>query len=101
MSCKRSQGFLANESVAIKEQVSANKNKLGRDDALRLAQDVDEVIVAKGKKVVRFDTRKESPDDEVLLKAMLGPTGNLRAPVVRRGKTLVVGFSDEVYGDVL
>ncbi len=101
MSCKRSQGFLADESVAIKEQVSANKNKLGRDDALRLAQDVDEVIVAKGKKVVRFDTRKESPDEEVLLKAMLGPTGNLRAPVVRRGKTLVVGFSDEVYGDVL
>ena len=31
---------------------------------------------------------------------MLGPTGNLRAPVVRAGKTVLVGFNDEVYGEV-
>jgi hypothetical protein len=32
---------------------------------------------------------------------MLGPTGNLRAPTLRVGKTLVVGFNDESYTDVL
>jgi len=31
---------------------------------------------------------------------MLGPTGNLRAPTARVGKTLLVGFNDEVYGKI-
>jgi hypothetical protein len=29
--------------------------------------------------------------------AMLGPTGNLRAPTLRKGKTVLVGFHDEVF----
>jgi arsenate reductase-like glutaredoxin family protein len=28
---------------------------------------------------------------------MLGPTGNLRAPTLRRGKTVLVGFNEEVF----
>ena len=31
---------------------------------------------------------------------MLGPTGNLRAPCLVAGKTVVVGFNDEVYTQV-
>lgn len=31
---------------------------------------------------------------------MLGPTGNLRAPCLRVGKTTLVGFNDEVYAGV-
>lgn len=31
------------------------------------------------------------------VQAMLGPTGNLRAPCIRRGKTVVVGFDEETY----
>ena len=33
--------------------------------------------------------------------ALLGPTGNLRAPALRVGKTLLVGFSEEVYREQL
>jgi len=33
----------------------------------------------------------------MLLAHMLGPTGNLRAPVIRKGKSLFVGFNEEVY----
>lgn len=40
------------------------------------------------------------PDDETLLKQILGPTGNLRAPTLRKGKTLVVGYNDAVYSDL-
>ena len=36
-----------------------------------------------------------------LVAAMLGPTGNLRAPTARVGKTVVVGFNEDVYSDVL
>jgi hypothetical protein len=32
---------------------------------------------------------------------MLGPTGNLRAPTLRAGRTLVVGFDEEAYRKVL
>ena len=29
-----------------------------------------------------------------------GRSGTLRAPTLRRGKTLVVGYSDEMYGEL-
>ena len=75
------------------------KAKLGREDARHLASAVSTVMVAKGKKVVTFSMKKDRPDDDTLLSHMLGPTGNLRAPAVRRGKTLLVGFNEEVYAE--
>ena len=71
--------------------------KLGRDTALELARAVSMVIVVKGKKVVRLNVKADGPDDETLLRHMLGPTGNLRAPTIRSGDTLVVGFNEDVY----
>ncbi|MCH7708497.1 MAG: hypothetical protein IH884_08390 [Myxococcales bacterium] len=56
------------------------------------------MIVAKGKK--RSDFKGGSASKEVV-DAMLGPTGNLRAPVIRTGKIVLVGFSEETYGEVL
>ena len=57
--------------------------------------------MAKGKKVVHFDMKKDKPDNETLLAHMLGPTGNLRAPTFTVGKTLVVGFEEETYAEIL
>jgi arsenate reductase-like glutaredoxin family protein len=57
--------------------------------------------VAKGKKVTIFDMKKSPPDDATLLKHLLGPTGNLRAPTIRTGTTLLVGFHDEAYRSLL
>ena len=79
----------------------ANKTKLGAEDALRLARAASKVIAAKGKNVVAFDMKKTPPSDEELLAALLGPTGNLRAPTVRIGKTLLVGFQAEMYAEAL
>jgi hypothetical protein len=28
---------------------------------------------------------------------MLGPTGNLRAPTIRKGRTVLVGFNEELF----
>lgn len=53
--------------------------------------------MARGKNVVTFDMRKTPPDDETLVGFLLGPTGNLRAPTLWKGKTLVVGFNEEAY----
>ena len=55
------------------------------------------MVVARGKKVVTFHMKQDPPDEQTLLKHMLGPTGNLRAPTIRHGKTLLVGFHPEEY----
>ena len=73
--------------------------KLGKSDAAAIAKAASQVIVAKGKKVSRFKPGGKAGSDVV--EAMLGPTGNLRAPTIRRGKTVLVGYSDEVYDEVL
>ena len=65
-----------------------------------MVKKVNEVYAAKGKKVVYFDLKKDKPGDEELAKVLLGPTGNLRAPTLRKGKTLVVGFNEETYEKV-
>jgi len=84
----------------VKETVSASA-KLGSADALQLAREAAKVIVAKGKRVTVFDLQQDQPDDETLLKHLLGPTGNLRAPVIKQGKTLLVGFNEEEYAQAL
>ncbi len=66
-----------------------------------MASQASEIYAAKGKSVVRIDLKKEKPDEEDLAKVLLGPTGNLRAPTLRVGKTLIVGFDREMYGRLL
>ena len=73
--------------------------KLGRADARELAEAASHIIVAKGRKVAEFEPRG-APDDAVL-DAMVGTTGNLRAPLLRVGKTLLVGFDADSYAAVL
>ena len=86
--------------MKVVEEVLARKTTLGRDDALALVKKVNEIYAAKGKRVVYFDLKKDKPSDEELAKVLLGPTGNLRAPTLRKGKTLVVGFDELTYEKV-
>ena len=68
---------------------------MGRAEALELAHSVSKIWAAKGKKLTFFDMQKDAPTDDELAGALLGPTGNLRAPAIRRGKKLFIGFHDE------
>ena len=84
--------------IEAKETVSASK-KLGRDQAAELAKQASKVVVMKGKKVREFKPGGDAPEDCV--DAMLGPTGNMRAPTLRFGKLVLVGFNQEVYDELL
>ena len=77
-----------------KEKIPASR-KLGRDQATELLASASRLMVAKGKKVSEFKGAALKEEDAVA--AMLGPTGNLRAPTLRVGKTLVVGFNEEMF----
>ncbi len=77
------------------------KKKLKLEDALSLLAGMDELIVAKGKRVERLDLRAGRPDRQTVARLMLGPTGNLRAPTLRVGHRILVGFDEGVYKSVL
>lgn len=81
-----------------KETIPASR-KLGADVARELAAKASKVIVAKGKKVSTFKPGGKPDKDTV--SAMLGPTGNLRAPTLVCGKTVIVGFNEDEYSAVL
>ncbi|MBJ44911.1 MAG: hypothetical protein CMJ80_16815 [Planctomycetaceae bacterium] len=81
--------------------MNAKQAKLGEKEALELVEQVSEIYAAKGKKLVHLKLKKDQPSRETLKKLMLGPTGNLRAPTLRKGKTLLVGFDEETYEKLL
>jgi arsenate reductase-like glutaredoxin family protein len=81
--------------------VDAKKTTLKEKEALALVQEVDEIYASKGKQVVHLDLKKAKPDKAALLGLLLGPTGNLRAPTLRKGRTLLVGFDEGSYARVL
>jgi arsenate reductase-like glutaredoxin family protein len=87
--------------MSVQDRTDATKDRRGRDQALAMAKTADKVIVTKGKKIVTFDMKKTPPDDDTLASQLLGPTGNLRAPTLRLGKTLLVGFSVQAYDEIL
>jgi len=76
--------------------VDARKTRFREAEALKLAKSASRVVAARGRAVVAFDMSKR-PRDAELLSAILGPTGNLRAPALRVGETLLVGFNEEAY----
>ena len=101
MTCAKTQGFLAKHKVTVAQQTDAKKATIKGAAALRVLDGVDDLYVAKGKKVEHVDLKKAKPDRAALLGLLLGPTGNLRAPTLRKGRTLIVGFEEGPYQDLL
>lgn len=101
MGCKKAQGFLEQGHQEVIAKTDAGKEKYGRTEALALAKSMARVVVGRGKKVQTIDMKKEPPDDDTLATFLLGPSGNLKAPTLRIGDTLLVGFSEEAYKQLL
>ncbi|MBM3803932.1 MAG: hypothetical protein FJW26_16640 [Acidimicrobiia bacterium] len=81
--------------------MDARKAPLRQEQALAALAEVDEIYVAKGKRVIHVDLKKQKPGNDALLPLLLGPTGSLRAPTLRVGRTLLVGFDEATYGQIL
>lgn len=80
---------------------SAGKEPIEGSDALKVLAGANELFVAKGRKTVHFDLKKDRPADDELLSLMLGRSGKLRAPTLRVGKKVVVGFNAELLESTL
>ncbi len=79
------------------ETVPASR-KLQRGDALELLKKADRAAVAKGRKLREFSGADITSDAAVT--AMLGTTGNLRAPTMVVGDTLLVGFNEALFTEI-
>ena len=81
-------------NISIGETVKASA-KLQAEDARTMLKDASKLIAMKGAKISEFTLPAQAGDEAV--QAMLGPTGNLRAPTIRSGTTLLVGFNEEIF----
>ena len=100
-SCSKATVFFAKHRVSIINQVDARAIPLVDQDALELIAKVNDLYVTRGVKVIHFDLLRERPDNESLLELLIGRSGKLRAPAIRAGKTMIVGFDQATYEKVL
>ena len=84
--------------IEISETIPASR-KLQREDAAELLAKAKTMVVSKGKKVTEFAGGSKATNEA--LDAMLGSTGNLRAPTAVVGKHIIVGFNEDTYSDAL
>lgn len=82
-------------ATKVAEERSSRKEPLSDAEARALLAAVDEVLVARGKEIECKTARQARLAD------LKGPTGNYRAPLVRRGRTLLVGFHAESLAELL
>ena len=87
--------MLNRNSIVCETVADARKASLAEEEAWQVLAAAREIIVAKGKKRLVFDPRRDSR--ETILKETLGRSGTLRAPTLRIGDRLLVGYNDELY----
>ena len=78
--------MFARRKTQVVEERSSRKAPLGGAEVRALIAAVDEVVIVRGRTAIRRPAREVQPSD------LVGPTGKYRAPMVRRGRTLLVGF---------
>jgi hypothetical protein len=79
----------------MKSVVDARKERFNADAAWKMIKGADTVTTAKGKKVQTWHPATD--DKDTILKQVMGPSGNLRAPTLRVGKRFLIGFNGELY----
>ncbi|VTS05957.1 ArsC family (seleno)protein [Tuwongella immobilis] len=99
--CKRTRAFLESVACQVSESVESSKTRFPPEQAYALLEGITKLIATKGKKVLTFDLTAGRPDEETLKSVMIGPSGNLRAPTVKVGTTMMVGFDEAAYKELL
>jgi hypothetical protein len=79
----------------VREERPSKSRPLSDADAKALLAGVDTVTLAKGKSARTLHARDLSLDD------LRGPTGNFRAPMLRVGRRLLVGWHEDSLRELL
>lgn len=76
--------------------MNARKQRYGAEDLKAVFKGAKTVITGRGKKSQSFQLSTQT-DWTALTKAALGPSGNLRAPAVKTGDTMLVGYCEPAW----
>jgi hypothetical protein len=79
----------------VGEERPSRSRPLTDADVKALLKEVDLVTLARGKSARTLPAREASLDD------LRGPTGNFRAPMLRVGRRLLVGWHEESLRELL
>jgi hypothetical protein len=82
-------------NVDVKDERASKKHPLSDADAKALLSSVDEVVLSRGKAQRRLGAKETTLED------LRGPTGGFRAPMVKIGRRLLVGFSKDALEEAL
>ncbi len=77
--------------------MKAGTKKFGAADLKSLFAGAKSVVVSRGSKSIVLDLKAAPPGSAVFAEAVLGPTGNLRAPTLRLGNAWLVGFGEAAW----
>jgi len=77
--------------------VEARKVKIEADEAWDKLSSGKKILIAKGKKLIEFETADANRFD--VLQIALGRSGTLRAPTIKIGDTWIVGFNEDIYNN--
>ena len=91
---------MGDRNVTVRETVDARKERFSEADLASFFKGAKKIVASKGKRQVVFNLAREKPDPAELAKAVLGPSGNLRAPTLKVGTTYLVGFGEEAFSDL-
>lgn len=83
--------------MTAKEVVDARKTRIDADEAWELLKLAKSVTVTGGQKTQHFESVADNKD--IILKNVMGPSGNLRAPTYRVKDQFMVGFNAHLYGE--
>lgn len=81
--------------LVIIQEVDARKQTMPVEEAWKVASMCGKVLIASGKKIEEIVI--EGCEKAEVLPKMIGRSGNLRAPALRVGDILYVGFNDALY----
>ena len=62
-----------------------------------MLEGIDELYATRGSRVIRVDLTTGNATRAEIAALIIGPSGNLRAPTVRIGTKLLVGFDEVTY----
>ena len=79
--------------------MDAKKNSVPAADVPSLLEKGSHVWVARGKNFQQYSTSDVNKSEE-LMKKLIGPSGNLRAPAFFVNDVWVVGYNSDMYNEV-
>ena len=96
MTCRKTDSYLYEKGLSVETTVDCKKEPMTFSQVKKLLAGVRKLYATKGARVVEVDL-SEGADEALLQSLLIGPSGKLRAPTIKTGNVMVVGYEQGVY----